>query len=424
MGLEGLDAALTLDANDSLASFRDLFYLPEDAIYLDGNSLGLLSRPAEQALQALLASWKQYGIDGWMGGQHPWFYLAERLGDAMAGLVGAHPDEVIATGSTTSNLHQLISTFYQPTGQRYKIVADELTFPSDIYALQSQVRLHGFSPEDALIRVASRDGATLSEADLIAAMDDSVALVVLPSVLYRSGQLLDVERLTRAAQERRIPIGFDLCHSIGAVPHQLNAWGVDFAVWCTYKYLNGGPGSVAGLYVNRRHFERDPALTGWFGSDKRVQFDMAHAFTKAADAGSYQLGTPHVLSLAPLIGSLEMFQTAGMEAIRSKSLQLTDYLMARVDAELADFGFRIGNPRESHRRGGHVSLVHPEAVRICKALKKAGVIVDYRAPDVVRLAPIALYTSFADVHEAVGRLRGIMESRAYEQFEKQREVIA
>lgn len=413
-----------LDRRDPLAFFREEFYLPEGGIYLDGNSLGLMSRRAEKAVLEGLASWKELGIDGWTEGKHPWFYLAEKLGQMSAPLVGALPEEVIVTGSTTVNLHQLVATFYQPQGKRNKILADGLTFPSDIYALQSQLLLHGLDPEEHLIRVPSRDGRMIEEDDLIAAMTDEVALIVLPTVLYRSGQLLDIGRLTAAAQERGIPIGFDACHSIGAIPHQFSQWNVDFAFWCTYKYLNSGPGGVAGLYVNQRHFGRLPGLTGWFGSDKEKQFDMGYQFTPAKTAGAYQIGTPHVLSMAPLIGSLEIFAEAGIEPIREKSLQLTHYLMELAEHYLGEMGFTIGNPREDDRRGGHVCLEHEEAVRICKALKAEGVIPDFRFPNVIRLAPIALYTSYQDVWNAIMKLKGIMEEKKYERFEKQRGVVA
>lgn len=416
--------AAALDVDDALGSRRNDFYLPDGVVYLDGNSLGLLSTYAERTTLALLDSWKQYGIGGWSQGEQPWFHLSEQMGDALADLVGATPGSVITSGSTTVNLHQLMATFYRPTQARHKILADELNFPSDIYALQSHVGLHGYNPGEALLRVASRDGKTLSEDDIIAAMTDDVAIAVLPSVLYRSGQLLDMERITRVGHERGLLVGWDLCHSIGSVPHQLDTWDVDFAFWCNYKYLNAGPGSVAGLYVNPRHAPVQPGLAGWFGGDKDTQFDMSHTFTPAQGAGRFQMGTPHVLSLAPLIGSLEMFREVGIAAIREKSLALTRFLMDLADDMLSPYGFTIGNPREDHRRGGHVCLVHEQAIRICKAMKDAGVIPDFRAPDVIRLAPIALYTSFADVVEAVSRIRGIMEAKAYEQYANERDVIA
>jgi kynureninase len=419
-----LERARQLDQEDPLAPFRGEFYIKEGIIYLDGNSLGLLSRRAERSVLNLLESWKELGIDGWTEGDHPWFWLSERLGAQMAPLVGAKEHEVVVTGSTTVNLHQLIATFYKPQGKRVKIVADELNFPSDIYALKSQLQLHGLDPEEHLVRVTSRDGRCLNEEDLIAHMSDEVALVLLPTVLYRSGQLLDLERLTRAAHERGILIGFDACHSAGSVPHRLHEWGVDFAFWCTYKYLNSGPGGVAALFVHEKHHGKAPGLAGWFGSDKQKQFDMSHDFTPAVHAGAWQIGTPHVLSTAPLIGSLEIFGEAGIDRIREKSLKITRYLMDLIESELEEYGFSIGNPREDHRRGGHVALEHPEAARICKALKADGVIPDFRAPNVIRLAPVALYTSYENVWEAVRRLKEIMERKKYEQYENVRGVVA
>jgi len=419
-----LDYAETLDSQDELAGFRDEFYLQPGTIYLDGNSLGLLSKRAERALLASLEDWKQLAIDGWTQGNNAWFTMAERLGEWCAPLVGAFSDEVIVSGSTTVNLHQLAATFFQPEGRRTKILADELNFPSDIYALQSQLRLRGLDPDEHLIRVKSRDGRFLDEADIIAAMTDDVALIILPTVLYRSGQLLDIERLTKAAHERDILIGFDGCHSVGAIPHRFHDWEVDFAYWCHYKYLNSGPGGTGGLFVHRKHFGRLPGLAGWFGSRKDKQFDMEHVFTPADTAGAYQIGTPHILSTAPLAGSLEMFRDAGMERIRRKSLRLTAYLMGLIECELDGMGFSIGNPREDHRRGGHVSLEHAEAARICKALKANGVIPDYREPNVIRLAPVALYTSYRDVWKAVQILKTIMQEKTYERFENKRGVVA
>lgn len=344
--------AAQLDREDLLACYRDEFYLKPDSIYLDGNSLGLLSKRAEQTLLESLADWRELGIDGWMEGNHPWFYLSEKLGELTAPLVGAAPEEVIVSGSTTVNLHQLAATFYKPEGKRIKILADELNFPSDIYALQSQLRIHGYDPDTHLVRVQSRDGRFLVEDDIIEAMTEEIALVVLPTVLYRSGQILDMERLTRAAHERGILIGFDGCHSIGAIPHAFSDWGVDFAYWCNYKHLNGGPGAVAGLYVNSKHFGTTPGLAGWFGSRKDKQFDMEHVLTPAETAGAYQIGTPHVLSLAPLLGSLEMFAEAGIQNIREKSLRINQYLMDLIQHELGEAGFKIGSPVEEFKRGG------------------------------------------------------------------------
>lgn len=420
----GLEDARQRDEQDPLRSVRDRFYVQPGKIYMDGNSLGLMSRDAEQAVLSALESWKTQGIDGWTEGERPWFFMAEELGALQADLFGALPAEVVVTGSTTVNLHTLVATFYRPEGKRTKILADELTFPSDIYALQSQIRLRGYDPEQDLVLARSRDGRTLDEDDLIAVMTDEVALVVLPSVLYRSGQLLDLERLTRAAHERGIVIGFDLCHSAGSVPHQLHDWDVDFAFWCTYKYLNGGPGAVGSLFVHERNFGTLPGLSGWFGSNKERQFDMALHFEQAPGAGAWQIGTPSVLGMASLYGALRIFAEVGIEAVRAKSLAQTDYMMALIDQRLTPLGFTVGNPREAARRGGHVALEHPEAIRIAKALKARGVIPDFRFPNVVRLAPVALYNTYEEVWQTVDILKSIVETGEHLQFPGQRGTVA
>jgi len=416
--------AIKLDQQNELKQYREEFYIQPGVIYFDGNSLGLLSKRAESTLLQLLDSWKKYGIDGWTTGDHSWFYLSEKLGKASAPLIGADPKEVIVTGSTTTNLHQLVATFYKPDGKKTKILADELNFPTDIYALKSQLQLHGYDPEEHLVQVKSRDGKMLQIDDIISAMSDEIALIVLPSVLYRSGQLLDIKRLTQEAHKRGIIIGFDLCHSIGSIPHALSDWDVDFAFWCTYKHLNGGPGSVGGLYVNKMHFGADPGLAGWFSSKKDKQFDMEHTLIAAPDAGAYQMGTPHVLSLAPLLGSLDIFNEVGIDNIRSRSLQLTNYLMTLIDTELSEYGFLISNPRDDVARGGHIFLEHQEAARICKALKANNVIPDFRTPNGIRLAPVALYNTFEEVWETVQILKEIMINEQYKKFENKRDVVA
>lgn len=413
-----------LDKQDVLHSFRNEFYIPENTIYLDGNSLGLLSKRAEQSLYRLLESWKKHAIDGWTEESHPWFYLSENLGKKTAPLIGASPDEVLITGSTTLNLHQLVSSFYAPSRNKTKILADELNFPSDIYALKSQIALKGREPDRELIQVKSEDGHTFNTEDIVKRMTDDVSLIILPSVLYRSGQILDMKKLTEEAHKQDILIGFDLCHSIGAIPHELSEWGVDFAFWCTYKHLNGGPGSVGGLYVNEKHFGRTPGLAGWFSSDKAKQFDMEHDLTPAADAGAYQIGTPHVLSAAPLIGSLDIFNEAGIENIRKKSLQLTEYMMQLIRTELAAYDFSIVNPVDDSARGAHVFLEHPEAARISKALKEDGIVPDFRKPNGIRLAPVALYNTFTEVWDAVQILKTIMDEERYKAYENKRGVIA
>lgn len=416
--------AQTMDEQDALKKFRKEFYVDPGAIYMDGNSLGLMSERADKTLEVLSESWKTLGINGWTQGTNPWFYLSDELSEKSISLIGAKKEEVMITGSTTVNIHQLVASFFKPAGKRTKILADELNFPSDIYALKSQLTLHGLDPEDHLVQVKSRDGHTLQEADIIAEMTEEIAFILLPSVLYRSGQILDIERLTKAAHERGIVIAFDLCHSIGAIPHKLDEWGVDFAVWCTYKYLNGGPGSVAGLYVNQNHLGKKPGLAGWFSSDKEKQFDMDHTLTEADDAGAFQMGTPHVLSAAPLLGSLEMFEEIGVETIRSHSLEKTAYMMELIDRELKAFHFTMANPREDAKRGGHVFLVHDEAARICKALKANHVIPDFRAPNGIRLAPVALYNTFEDIWQTIQILKTIMKEEQYKEFSNKRDVVA
>ncbi len=413
-----------LDSEDPLNKYKKEFYVKDNVYYMDGNSLGLLSKRSEKTLLTLLESWKEYGIDGWTKGEYPWFYLSENLGVMCAPLVGANSNEVIITGSTTGNLHQLLATFYRPQGNRTKIVADELNFPSDLYAIQSQITLHGLSTAEHLVLVKSEDGQTINEDRVIEAMTDDVALVLLPSILYRSGQILDMEKLTKAAHERGILIGFDLCHSIGAIPHSLHEIGVDFAFWCNYKHLNGGPGAVAGLFVHENHLGKTPGLLGWFGSDKSKQFDLEIEMTPSTTVGAYQLGTPHILSLAPLYGSLELFNEVGINAIRDKSLKLTNYMITLIEHELNEYGFKFGNPVEEQARGGHIFLVHDEAARICKALKEQGVVPDFRAPNGIRLAPVALYSSYTDVWETVQILSAIMGDQTYKQFENHRDVIA
>nr|WP_052246003.1 kynureninase [Sporosarcina sp. ZBG7A] len=413
-----------LEQRYSVASRREEFYVQEGIIYFDGNSLGLLSKRAESSLLAILDSWKTHGIDGWMQGERPWFNLSEELGASLAPLIGAEAEEVIVTGSTTSNLHQLLATFFKPSTGRTKILADELNFPTDIYAIKSQLELHGLDPAEHLIQVKSRDGQTLRTEDIIEAMTDDVAVVILSGVLYRSGQVLDMEKVTEAAHARGILVGFDLCHSIGAIPHALDDWSVDFAFWCNYKHLNGGPGATGGIYVNKKHFGTQPGLAGWFGSAKDRQFDMEHTFTPAEGAGALQMGTPNLLSSAPLIGSLELMNEVGMAAIRERSLALTGYLQELIETELEEYEFTVTSPKVDAERGGHVFIVHQEAARICKALKANGVIPDFRTPNGIRLAPVALYNTFEEVLETVNILKRIMDEEQYKQFENKREVVA
>ncbi len=406
------------DRADSLAPFRGRFYSVPGKIYMDGNSLGLAGKDAEKALLETLEEWKRLGIDGWLEANPPWFYMGEKVGALMAPLVGAEPEEVVMTGGTTINLHALTSTFYNPREGRSKIVADELNFPSDIYALSSLLRLHGLDPHKELNLVKSRDGRTLDEDDIIASFGEDVGFALFPSVLYRSGQLLNIPRLVQEAHRRNIIIGFDCAHSAGSVPHRLSEDGVDFAFWCSYKHLNGGPGSPGFLYLNKKHFSRSPGMAGWFGYVKEKQFQMNLEFQHSPSAGGWQIGTPSVFSGAALKGALKVFAEAGIEEVRKKSLDLTDYLMELVDTELAPLGYSVGTPREHSRRGGHVAVEHSEAWRICCALKKRGIVPDFRPPRVIRIAPVALYNSYEEVWAVAQALKEIVTSREYENFSK------
>lgn len=420
----GEEFAKKLDLEDPLKEIRNRFYIKEDEIYMDGNSLGLMSKDAEKALMRVVEEWKNLGINGWMNAEIPWFYYPEELAKLQAPLVGAREDEVIIHSSTTVNLHALVSTFFNPEGKRNKILMDSLTFPSDRYAVEGQLKLKGFEPKEHLVVVESKDGKTLDEREIVEKMNDDIALILLPSVLYRSGQLLDMQYLTEEAHKRDIIIGFDCCHSVGAIPHYLSKWEVDFAFWCNYKYCNNGPGGTASIYVNKKHFHREPVLAGWYGYIKDKQFDLSNEFQSANNAGAWQIGTSHMLSMAPLEGSLKMFNEIGIEKIREKSLKITEYLMYLIDNELSQYGFIIGNPREDHRRGGHVALEHEEAVRINEAMKDRGIVPDFRYPNVIRLAPVALYISYHDVWKVVEIIKDIMRNEVYKNYSKKRGVVA
>lgn len=390
-GNPAVDAAREMDAADPLSDLRDRFFVPEGELYMDGNSLGPLSVDAEAALDRVVDEWRDLAIRGWTDADPEWFSYGERLGDRLAPLVGAKPEEVVVANSTTVNIHALVGTFYDPA-RGEKIVVDDLDFPTDHYAIRAQLRAAGRDPDEALRVVESRDGRTIETEDVLDAVDDDVGMVFLPSVLYRSGQLFDIETLTEAAHEAGALAGFDLAHSVGAVPHS--------------------------LYVNERHFGVTPALAGWWGNDKETQFDMAMTYEPAQSAGAFQSGTVPVLSAAPLDGALDIVEDAGgVTALREKSLALTDYLIALVDERLPEC--EVGTPRDPAARGGHVAVEHPEAYRVSLALKERGVIVDFRQPNVVRMAPAPAYVGFEDVYRAVEHFREILDGEAYEAFEKQ-----
>ena len=408
-----VEYAKKMDSTDSLNFYRDHFFIPNKSIYLNGNSLGLLSKEAASSLLKVLDEWKQLGVQGWTNEEHPWFYLAENLGKKAAKLIGAKPEEVVATGTTTVNLHALVSSFYLPDEERTKILADELNFPTDIYALQSQVKLKNLDPAKHLKLVKSDDGRTLDEAKIKRSITKDVALVVLPSVLFRSGQLLDIEGITDNAHSKGVVIGWDCSHSVGVIPHKFDEWGVDFAFWCSYKYLNAGPGASAFIFVNEKHFDKEAALSGWFGYVKEKQFEMNLHFEQAKSAGGWQISSPSILGSAALEGSLDLILKAGIENIREKSLKLTSYLLYLVDNLLTEepYNFTIGTPRMPNQRGGHIALEHEDALNIHDQLLEYKIIHDFRPPNVLRFTPVALHTTFEEVWTLVSVLRKIIDKK-------------
>jgi kynureninase len=403
------EAVRALDAKDALAPMRKLFHLRAGVLYFNGNSLGLLSQPAERAVHDVLEVWKSIGVDGWFTGPQAWLGLMDKVSAQIAPLIGADPKEVTTANSTTVNLHQLLATLYRPLGTKRKILVDETIFCSDLYAIRSHLQLRGLDPVGDLIIVPTVGGALLSEDTLIQQMSAEVASVVLPSVVYHTGQLLNMQRLVEESRKRDILIGFDCSHSVGCVPHELSRWGADFAFWGGYKYLNGGPGAVGGIYLNQRHFGRAPGLAGWFGHTKERLLEMPFEFDPAGDAEALQISTPFVLSMAPLLGSLSIISQAGIQAIRAKSLQLNSLLIELVDSRLRHQGVSLITPREDRRRGGHVALAHPKAESLCRELHERQVVADYRKPDLLRLCPNSLYTSFEDCFDVIERLASIIE---------------
>ena len=446
--------AARLDDADPLSTFTDRYHVPEDVVYMDGNSLGPASDAALTSLDRVVDEWRDLLIAGWTDADPPWFTVGERLGDALAPLIGADPSEVVVGNSITVNIHTLVGTFLDEllagngpdregvaaadgmwgsvdgsspgsaadTGPGSAadtdpaVLVNELDFPSDHYAIRAQLRQRGIDPDEKLRVVPSRDGRTIDPRDIEAALEthDDIGIVWMPTALYRSGQLFDVDRIAEAAHEAGAYVGFDAAHSVGAVPHDFDEAGVDFATWCTYKYLNAGPGSIGALYVAERHHGLTPALAGWWGHEKATQFEMNMTYTPAGSAGAWQIGTPPLFAAAPLEGSIELLRDAGIERLREKSLALTDFLIALVDDRLP--AVSIGTPRERDARGGHVALEHPAAERLSEALKDRGVVVDFRPPNVVRVCPAAPYTSFADVLAVVDELEAILESGAHERY--------
>ena len=412
------DHARSLDAADPLASYRDRFSFPKKddgtpVVYLLGNSLGLMPDSAQAAIEDELRRWGSLAVDGHFQRPDGWLTYQDGLGDQAARLVGAQPNEIVFMNTLTVNLHVMLISFYRPQGARTKILIEENAFPSDRYAVDSQVRLHGLEPSSNVIVARAREGeAVLRTEDIEALLDErgeEIALVMLPGVNYFSGQLFDMQRIAAAARKQGCAVGFDLAHSVGNVGHALHDWDVDFAVWCTYKYLNGGPGSVAGVFVHERHGANPaiPRLAGWWGNDPNIRFEMRESFEPHVGASGWQTSNPPILALAPVKASLEMFGEVGLDALRAKSLQLTGYLERLLDG-FGTSAFEMLTPRDPDARGCQLSLRIPNARKVCSRLSERDVVVDFREPDVIRAAPVPLYNSFEDVWVFVDELRNVL----------------
>ena len=403
--------AQELDAEDPLRQFREKFHLPvgkggKPLIYFAGNSLGLMPKAARKIVELELDDWAKLAVDAHLDGATPWYSYHETLREPIARLVGAQPNEVICMNSLTVNLHLMMATFYRPTKSRFKILMEEPAFPSDTYAIKTQIVHHGFDPNEALVLARPRKGEfTVRQEDIEAALDkhgDEIAVVLIAGVNFFTGQLFDIPAITKAAQKRGIIVGIDLAHAAGNVPLALHDWNVDFAVWCSYKYLNAGPGAVAGAFVHERHATNRelPRLAGWFGNDPATRFrlHLEPEFIPVPSADGWQISNPPIFSMAPLRASLAIFdETGGMEALRAKSIKLTSYLQFLLKSAGAK-RFTIITPREINARGCQLSiLVHEHPKDLFGKLEAAGVKCDFREPNVIRVAPTPLYNTFQEV---------------------------
>jgi kynureninase len=426
--------AREMDARDPLREFRGLFHIPtaacvggeasKPALYFTGNSLGLMPKAAGPAVEQELKDWRELAVEAHLHGKTPWLSYHEVFREMGARLVGGVPGEVVMMNSLTVNLHLLMVSFYRPTRERYRIVVEDALFPSDSYAVASQARFHGLDPADAVVRLKPRSGEqTLRTEDIEAKLREiggSVALVMLGGVNYLTGQWFDMERITRTGHDVGAVVGWDLAHAAGNVPMRLHDWGVDFAAWCSYKYLNAGPGAVAGAFVHEKHGKKPPLgerghqgqealprFAGWWGNDPATRFAMRPEFVAREGADGWQLSNPPIMAMAPLKASLEIFDRVGMAALREKSLKLTGYLEYLLD-RLGD-RVRIITPRHPGQRGCHLSLsFRGDAKRVLDSLKREGVVCDFREPDVIRAAPAPLYNTFEDVWRFAGVLGRVL----------------
>lgn len=409
--------ARKLDAEDPLRAFRDEFLFPKgpdgkSVVYLAGNSLGLQPRNAGQYILDELEDWARLGVDGHHDGRHPWIHYHELVTQQTARMVGAKPLEVVVMNTLTVNLHLMMVSFYRPTKERFKILVEGGAFPSDQYAVASQVRFHGYDAREAVLELKPRAGEeTLRTEDILATIErhgNEVALVLLGSVNYLTGQAFDIPAITKAAHAKGCFVGFDLAHGAGNLKVSLHDDGPDFAVWCSYKYLNGGPGNLGGVFVHERHArEKDlPRFEGWWGHDKGTRFQMGPTFDPLPGAEGWQLSNPPIFQLAALRASLELFDKAGMEALRAKSERLTGYLEFLLDRLPPGF-VSITTPRDAKQRGAQLSLrFKGEAQGMLKRLADAGIVCDFRKPDIIRAAPTPLYCNYTDVYRFVRTLEG------------------
>jgi kynureninase len=401
------EIGVSMDAHDPLGAYRERFYVPQfegrDAVYFTGNSLGLQPKTARKYIEEELDDWARLGVEGHLHARHPWLPYHEFVTASLARLVGAKPVEVVAMNSLTVNLHLLMVSFYRPTSERYKIVIEKGAFPSDQYAVESQLRFHGHVKATGLIELVPREGEScLRTEDILETIDregDSVALILLGGVNYYTGQAFDMRSITEAGHKKGCVVGFDLAHAAGNLELHLHDWGVDLAAWCSYKYLNAGPGGIAGAFVHERHAHSFdlPRFAGWWGHDKETRFLMGPDFLPLAGAEGWQLSNPPIFQLAALRASLEIFDEATMPALRERSVRLTNYL-ERLLHEINTDRIDIITPSQPEERGCQLSIRVKNADKsLFEAITVRGVIADWREPDVIRAAPVPLYNNFEDI---------------------------
>jgi kynureninase len=412
-----------MDQKDPLKSFRDKFHFPNfmdmgmDMVYFAGNSLGLQPKSVGRYIQEELDAWSKFGVEGHFLAEKPWFAYHEFLTEKTAKIVGANPEEVVVTHSLTTNLHLLMVSFFKPEGKRTKIICEAKAFPSDQYALESQVKFHGLNTDTELIEVAPREGEHLiREEDILNKIDeigDELAMVMIGGVNYYTGQLFDMAAITEAGHAVGAKVGFDLAHAAGNINLKLHDWGVDFAAWCGYKYLNSSPGGVSGIFVHERHaFNTDlPRFAGWWGYDKETRFQMESGFNPLRGAEGWQLSNAPILGMSAHLASLDIFDEAGMDRIGEKRDLMTAYLefvIEDVSKRNSDrCKFEIITPTDKIKRGAQLSiLAHGQGKSLFDALTKKGVIADWREPNVIRVAPTPLYNSFEDCYNFGLHLEG------------------